>query len=30
MKGEATEKTELKAFLDGTFRTLDDLSLIHI
>ena len=25
MKGEATEKNELKAVLDGTFRTLDDV-----
>ena len=25
MKGEAAEKNELKAFLDGTFRTLDDV-----
>jgi F-type H+-transporting ATPase subunit alpha len=25
MKGEATEKNELKALLDGTFRTMDDV-----
>jgi F-type H+-transporting ATPase subunit alpha len=25
MNGEATEKNELKVFLDGTFRTLDDV-----